>query len=142
MAFSYLNDLHTNGINQSKSQKDDYDFPFQVPLITIHKHSFSNKTTIIKECSRIFYFSAYKKNGNSLIQEKMKSLFKKPFIFSLKPFDVFKIPLEIRHKKKSVNINVYTLWRRERDSNPRYLAVQRFSRPPQSTTLPSLQTLL
>ena len=30
--------------------------------------------------------------------------------------------------------------RRERDSNPRYLAVQRFSRPPQSTTLPSLQT--
>ena len=29
--------------------------------------------------------------------------------------------------------------RRERDSNPRYLSVQRFSRPPQSTTLPSLQ---
>ena len=31
------------------------------------------------------------------------------------------------------------LWRRERDSNPRSLAAQRFSRPPQSTTLPSLQ---
>ena len=29
-------------------------------------------------------------------------------------------------------------WRRERDSNPRRLAPQRFSRPPQSTTLPSL----
>ena len=29
--------------------------------------------------------------------------------------------------------------RRERDSNPRNLAVQRFSRPPQSTTLPSLR---
>ena len=29
--------------------------------------------------------------------------------------------------------------RRERDSNPRRLAPQRFSRPPQSTTLPSLQ---
>src|SRR5690554_2056695 len=28
--------------------------------------------------------------------------------------------------------------RRERDSNPRKLALQRFSRPPQSTTLPSL----
>ena len=28
--------------------------------------------------------------------------------------------------------------RRERDSNPRYLAVQRISRPPHSTTLPSL----
>ena len=29
--------------------------------------------------------------------------------------------------------------RRERDSNPRYIAVQWFSRPPHSTTLPSLQ---
>ena len=28
--------------------------------------------------------------------------------------------------------------RRERDSNPRYLSVRRFSRPVQSTTLPSL----
>ena len=28
--------------------------------------------------------------------------------------------------------------RRERDSNPRYLSVRRFSRPMQSTTLPSL----
>jgi hypothetical protein len=32
--------------------------------------------------------------------------------------------------------------RRERDSNPRYLAVQRFSRPPHSTTLPSLQSII
>ena len=31
-------------------------------------------------------------------------------------------------------------WRRERDSNPRYLAVRRFSRPVYSTTLPSLLT--
>ena len=31
--------------------------------------------------------------------------------------------------------------RRDRDSNPGYLAVQRFSRPPQSTTLPPLQIL-
>ena len=54
------------------------------------------------------------KNGNSLIQEKMKSLFKKPFIFSLKPLDVFKIPLEIRHKKKSVNIKcLHSLAERE-----------------------------
>ena len=29
--------------------------------------------------------------------------------------------------------------RRDRDSNPGYLSVQRFSRPPQSTTLPPLQ---
>ena len=32
------------------------------------------------------------------------------------------------------------LLRRERDSNPRYLSVRRFSRPVQSTTLPSLLT--
>ncbi|MBR6538377.1 MAG: hypothetical protein IKT76_00785, partial [Bacteroides sp.] len=30
---------------------------------------------------------------------------------------------------------------RDRDSNPGYLSVQRFSRPPQSTTLPPLQNL-
>lgn len=30
-------------------------------------------------------------------------------------------------------------WRKERDSNPRTLADQRFSRPPRSTTLPSLR---
>ena len=52
--------------------------------------------------------------------------------------------------KKTVQISqferfVYTLspfvlgsQRRERDSNPRKLALQRFSRPPHSTTLPSL----
>ena len=33
-----------------------------------------------------------------------------------------------------------SLWRKERDSNPRSLAAQRFSRPPQSTTLPSFRT--
>ena len=33
------------------------------------------------------------------------------------------------------------LWRRERDSNPRYVSVRRFSRPLQSTTLPSLLVL-
>ena len=32
--------------------------------------------------------------------------------------------------------------RRERDSNPRYLAVRRFSRPLQSTTLPSLRKVV
>ena len=34
---------------------------------------------------------------------------------------------------------VFSVQRRDRDSNPGYLAVQRFSRPPQSTTLPPLQ---
>src|SRR5699024_8279777 len=35
-------------------------------------------------------------------------------------------------------LDLHPLLRRERDSNPRNLSVQRFSRPPQSTTLPSL----
>jgi hypothetical protein len=30
------------------------------------------------------------------------------------------------------------IWRRRRDSNPRYLSVRRFSRPVQSTALPLL----
>ena len=33
----------------------------------------------------------------------------------------------------------FVLLRKERDSNPRNLSVQRFSRPPQSTTLPSFR---
>ena len=46
----------------------------------------------------------------------------------------------LKTKKKSpVNLSIYrTLLRRERDSNPRYLSVRRFSRPVHSTTLPSL----
>lgn len=35
----------------------------------------------------------------------------------------------------------FFLWRRERDSNPRIVAHQRFSRPPHSTALPSLQKI-
>ena len=37
-------------------------------------------------------------------------------------------------------INIF--WRRDRDSNPGNLAVQRFSRPPHSTTLPPLHIIL
>ena len=51
-------------------------------------------------------------------------------------------------KKVEINISTHFCFhsisqvlrlRRERDSNPRSLSAQRFSRPPQSTTLPSLQ---
>ena len=50
--------------------------------------------------------------------------------------------LKSTKKKSPVNLAIYrTLLRRERDSNPRNLSVQRFSRPPQSTTLPSLQSI-
>ena len=42
-------------------------------------------------------------------------------------------------RKNPVNRKIYRiLLRRERDSNPRYLSVRRFSRPVHSTTLPSL----
>ena len=45
----------------------------------------------------------------------------------------------IVHKKTSlVGLVLHVGLRRERDSNPRSLSAQRFSRPPQSTTLPSL----
>ena len=40
--------MYADGINQSKDYKDDYNFPFKVPLITIHKHSFLMKTTMKK----------------------------------------------------------------------------------------------
>ncbi len=43
-------------------------------------------------------------------------------------------------KKSPVNLAIYRTLRRERDSNPRYLSVRRFSRPVHSTTLPSLPT--
>lgn len=40
-----------------------------------------------------------------------------------------------------LSLTVVAIGRRERDSNPRYLAVRRFSRPLQSITLPSLQSV-
>ena len=47
--------------------------------------------------------------------------------------------LKSTKRKSPVNRKIYrTLLRRERDSNPRYLSVRRFSRPVHSTTLPSL----
>ena len=48
------------------------------------------------------------------------------------------------HSPKShshyLHTQTHTYLRRRRYSNPRYLAVQRFSRPPHSTTLPLLQS--
>ena len=41
--------------------------------------------------------------------------------------------------KKRAVVNYCSLWRKERDSNPRTREDQRFSRPPHSTTLPSFQ---
>ena len=37
-----------------------------------------------------------------------------------------------------INTSLQLKWRRVRDSNPRNLSAQRFSRPPHSTTLPTL----
>jgi hypothetical protein len=45
----------------------------------------------------------------------------------------------IRKGANHIISDLHPLSRRERDSNPRRLSPQRFSRPPQSTTLPSLQ---
>ena len=43
-----------------------------------------------------------------------------------------------KKEKKEPLLVPSSFLRRERDSNPRSLSAQRFSRPPQSTTLPSL----
>ena len=43
-------------------------------------------------------------------------------------------------KKSCKSCDLQDSVRRERDSNPRYLSVRRFSRPVHSTTLPSLLT--
>ena len=51
--------------------------------------------------------------------------------------------LKSTKRKNPVNRKIYRiLLRRERDSNPRYLSVRRFSRPVHSTTLPSLHRVL
>ena len=60
-----------------------------------------------------------------------------PFTRDFHPLDNARA--EHTKRKSPVNLAIYrTLLRRERDSNPRYLAVRRFSRPVHSTTLPSL----
>ena len=46
---------------------------------------------------------------------------------------------EEKKKGQTSSEAVHPFGRRERDSNPRNLTVQRFSRPPHSTTLPSLR---
>ena len=43
-----------------------------------------------------------------------------------------------KKKKSCKSCDLQDFVRRERDSNPRYLSVRRFSRPVHSTTLPSL----
>ena len=61
-----------------------------------------------------------------------------PFTRDFHPLDNARA--EHTKRKSPVNLAIYrTLLRRERDSNPRYLSVRRFSRPVHSTTLPSLQ---
>src|SRR5690606_18915399 len=51
----------------------------------------------------------------------------------------FSSMLSIRHKKAGNYVPAFFLWRRGRDSNPRKVALQRFSRPPLSTAQPPLR---
>ena len=44
-------------------------------------------------------------------------------------------------RNKAAQLTKRVIWRRDRDSNPGNLAVQRFSRPPHSTTLPPLRAI-
>ena len=54
---------------------------------------------------------------------------------------VSELPAAIKRKSGATFV-VPDFLRRERDSNPRYLSVRRFSRPVQSTTLPPLLRFL
>ena len=51
---------------------------------------------------------------------------------------VWEGPVLFTKRKGAPFLELLSFLRRERDSNPRSLSAQRFSRPPQSTTLPSL----
>ena len=61
--------------------------------------------------------------------------------FVLTPINTSKLADGCKNKKEDVFRHLLASFRlrRGRDSNPRSLAAQRFSRPPQSTTLPPLQ---
>ena len=48
-------------------------------------------------------------------------------------------PCQLMVFKEQKRLKVASSPRRKRDSNPRYIAVQRFSRPPHSTALPFLR---
>jgi hypothetical protein len=52
---------------------------------------------------------------------------------------ITRIPKQIKIKKDHKGPFLLLIWRRARDSNPRTVARQRFSRPPLSTTQPALQ---
>ena len=70
------------------------------------------------------YIFAYRSRLLAEIRAPVRGL-RRPCVFSKK-------------EKKEPLLVPSSFLRRERDSNPRSLSAQRFSRPPQSTTLPSL----
>ena len=51
-------------------------------------------------------------------------------------------PTHLKNKKRAPLGTLFLYWRRARDSNPRTVSRQRFSRPPLSTTQPALQKYL
>ena len=61
--------------------------------------------------------------------------------YQRKPLYTKKVEIDISAHFCFHSISQVLRLRRERDSNPRSLSAQRFSRPPQSTTLPSLQRI-
>ncbi len=72
--------------------------------------------------------------------DKIYSLMPPDYIFIDDHDNYSIVQIENIGYKKGANlvIDLHPLLRRERDSNPRKLSLQRFSRPPRSTTLPSL----
>ena len=73
------------------------------------------------------------------IQAQNTKFSKEEFRNRQKEFFIQQAGLSNDEAQKFFPLYFQRLLRRDRDSNPGYLAVQRFSRPPQSTTLPPLQ---
>ena len=69
---------------------------------------------------------------NEEVAEQLSFLYLSTF-----PFNKL-MPCAYIQKTSPIGLVLHFGLRRERDSNPRSLSAQRFSRPPQSTTLPSL----
>ena len=101
------------------------------------KFEYTNVLLDKREGGRDFFVIPNLCHEHPVVQTKMKILHTQLFVFFY--ISCFQASLSMRYKKTSpIGLVLHFGLRRERDSNPRSLSAQRFSRPPQSTTLPSL----
>ena len=139
--------MHTKCHHQNDDQEDNHPFPFDFRFDVVHIPFFFSRRTRRKGRR----FRRLKRTIYQLTQSVIQTTVgrKNPGSIHVYVIEILRFALNDMTRvstnillpiKKVANHRLATFFlRRERDSNPRYLAVQRFSRPPQSTTLPSLQ---